>query len=293
MMNKSKIRQSALLLIYAVLENGGNVTEFDLNLFWSIAQEKEQDRYTVAEARAIGHICRASQDTTRLLTSRVQTVMDTMQGDLTTARLREDVERYARQSSVFAAALAAQQSCLVDKRRESTDQLALCNRDVMHLATAVEGLGRDLLPTLADYPAYRTVLEPFAAAVRRQGRMLTLCAGVENPRSLAGTGEFTSLIRSADALAALRPAAEELALAVLARRADFDARIASRLENYSPERLDVVDKSILYLSLYELEVNGLEVPVAISEATSLADTFSGSKSAPFIHGVLAALMRKD
>ncbi len=293
MMNKSKVRQSALLLIYSVLENGGDTAAFDFNLFWSIAQEKEQDRYITAEARAITHVCRSVQDTVRLFAERVQSALAAMEGDLTTARLREDMERCARRASEFSAALAAQHMCLNDKRRDGTEQLALCNRDVIRLARATEGLGRDLLPALADFPAYRSVLEPFGASLRRLGRVLELCASVETPAALAGSGEFTALIRSAELLAELRPAAETLALAVLARRAEYDARIAARLENYSPERLDVVDKSILYLALYELEENGLEMPIAISEATSLADAYSGSKSAPFIHGVLAALMRKD
>ncbi len=293
MMNKSKVRQSALLLIYSVLENGGNVASFDLDLFWSIAQEKEQERYTIAEAKAIGHICRSAQDCGRLLAERVEAVHDAMDGDLTTARLREDVERYARRSAAFAATLVDQHLCLTSKRRETTDELADKNKELILLARAVEGLGRDLLPTLADYPMYRSVLEPFAAIVRRQARMLSLCASVETPTALAGSGEYTSLIRSAEMLRELRPAAEALALAVLARREAYDTRIAARLENYSPERLDVVDKSILYLSLYELEENGLEMPIAVSEATALADAYSGSKSAPFIHGVLAALMRGE
>ncbi len=291
-MNKSKVRQSALLLIYSVLEHGGDLARFGLDLFWEIASEKERDHYILAEARAIGHICRAAQEGIRQLTSRANAALEMMEGDLTAARLREGVERYARQAATFASALAAQQMCLVDKRRDTTDQLALCNRDVIRLARAVDGLGRDLLPTLADAPAYRIVLEPFAASVRRQGRMLALCASVETPASLAGSGEFTALIRCAELLRELRPAAEELALAVLARREEYDARMAACLQNYSPERLDVVDKSVLYLALYELEVNKLDMPIVVSEATALADTYSGSKSAPFIHGVLAALTRK-
>ncbi len=293
MMNKSKIRQSALTLIYSVLEHGGDVASFDLDLFWSIAQEKEQDRYILAEARGIGHICRAAGDVAALMAERAAAVLEATEGDLTVARLREDVERYTRQAAVFATALALQQESLNDKRRDTTEQLATRNGDVISLARAVAGLGRDLLPTLADHPLYRAVLEPFAATLRRQGRMLALCASVETPEALAGSGEFTALIRSAGKLAELRPAAEALALAVLAHRAGYDARIATRLENYSPERLDVVDKSILYLALYEIEENGLEMPIAISEATALADLFSGSKSAPFIHGVLAALMRPE
>ncbi len=292
-MNKSKVRQSALLLVYAVLENGGDTTTFDFDLFWKIAQEKERDHYTMAEAKAIIHICRSSVDAARVLASRVQAVLDALQGDLSAARLREDVERYARQVSVFSAALAAQQLCLGDKRREGTEQLALCNKDVIRAAYAAEGLGRALLPTLADYPAYRALLDPFAAALRRIGRQLAQCAAVECPRSLEGAREFASLIRSEELLRDLRPAAEKLGLAVLARRVEYDGRMTSRLENYSPERLDMVDKCILYLALYEMEENGLEMPIVISEATALADAYSGSKSAPFIHGVIAALARKD
>ncbi len=293
MMTKSKVRQSALILIYSVIENGGDIAAFDLDLFWNIAQEKEQERYTTAEARAIGHICRTAQDGARLLAERVDALHNATQGDLTTARLREEVERYARQFNRFSSLVTDVQISLTDKRRDSAEPLARLNRDAILHARAVEGLGRDLLPRLADFPAYRAVLDPFASAVRRLARMLSLCASVETPAALAGSGEFTSLIRSAEMLASLRPAAESLALAVLARREDYDARIAARLDNYSPERLDVVDKCILYLALYELEVNGLDMPIAISEATALADAYSGSKSAPFIHGVLSALMRQD
>ncbi len=293
MMNKSKVRQAALLLIYSVLENGGDTTVFDFDLFWQIAQEKERDHYVMAEAKAIIHICRSAQDAVRVARSRVEALVAAAQEDIATARLREDAERYANMSAMFSSALTAQQQCLADKRREGSEQLALCNRDVIRLALALEGLGRALLPTLPDYPAYRAQLDPLAAAIRRSGRMLAQCAGVEVPRSLAGSGEFTALIRSAELLQELRPAAQKLALAVLARRVEFDGRIAATLDNYSPERLDVVDKSILYLALYELEVNGLEMPIVISEATALADAYSGSKSAPFIHGVIAALARKD
>ncbi len=290
MVNKSKIRQVALQLIYSVLENGGDTVAFNFDLFWQIAQEKDLDHFRTAQAKAIVHACRSAADSARLLQERVTAVLNATEGDLTAVRLREDVERYARQSGVFEAALKAHHICLNNPRREGTGQLHLCNKDVMRGAAAVEGLGRDLLPILADFPAYRAVLEPFAAALRRRGRMLALCAAIDTPAVLEG-GEYTALIRCARVLQELRPAAERLARAVLAQRSAFDERLAASLQNYSLERLDVVDKCILYLSLYELEFNKLEMPIAVSEATALADAYSGSKSAPFIHGVLAALVR--
>ncbi len=290
MVNKSKTRQAALHLIYSVLENGGDTVAFDFDLFWQIAQEKDRDHFRTAQAKAIAHACRSTVDSARLLQERLVSVLNATNGDLTAARLREDVERYGSHTAKFEAALKAQQLCLNNPRREGTEQLHLCNKDVMRLAAVVEGLGREMLPTFADYPAYRTVLDSFAAALRRRGRMLALCAAIDTPLILEG-GEYTSLIRLARVLLELRPAAERLARAVLAQRVAFDERLAAGLENYSPDRLDVVDKAILYLSLYELEFNKLEMPIVVSEATALADAYSGSKSAPFIHGVLAALAR--
>ena len=84
----------------------------------------------------------------------------------------------------------------------------------------------------------------------------------------------------------------EMGDAVIARIPLVEPRLEVLLKNYSLERLDVVDKIILFIALYELEVNGLEVPIVVSEATALANEYSGSKSAPFIHGVIAAAANK-
>ena len=37
-----------------------------------------------------------------------------------------------------------------------------------------------------------------------------------------------------------------------------------------------------------MDVNGLDTPIIVSEATALADAYSGGKSAPFIHGIISA-----
>ena len=150
--NKSKVRQSALSLIYAVEENGGGLQDFDLNLFWRISQEKETDHYRQALCKAIAHVARASADSARLLATRAQSVLDALHGDLTASRLVADIERLEKRSSEFDSALAAMRYCAKDKRQDTTDKLELCCKDVIALAVAVEGLGRDMLPSLGDFP---------------------------------------------------------------------------------------------------------------------------------------------
>mgnify|MGYP003289830482 CR=1 FL=1 len=288
MVNKSKVRQAALNLIYAVEENGGNLQNFDMNLFWRICQEKETDHYRRALAKAISHVARASADSARLLATRVDSVLDAVHGDLTAARLVEDMERVQKRSEEFEAALAAMRYCSRDKRQDTTDQLELCCKDVLALAVAVEGLGNELLPLLPDFPVYQRVLTPLKSALSRRSRLMVAVAALARPLELQDPRECADLVRSARLLAELRPEAERLALDVLAHKAQLDERLLALLENYSLERLDVVDRCILYLALYELEVNKLDTPIVVSEANALANDYSGGKSAPFIHGIISA-----
>ncbi len=292
-MNKSKIRQTALNLIYAIEENGGDMSTFDLDLFWQLAQEKETDHYRQAMAKAIIHVCRASATSANLLESRSSAALEALQQDLTARPLHAGIERLQKRSAEFEEALAIMKSCLHDKRQDTTDKLERCCNDVFSLASAVEGLGQELLPTLADYPAYHSILEPLGAAIRKRGKLMAACAAISTPLDLENQNEFAGLANHARNLQELRPAVEPLALAVAGKKEELDARLTSLLHNYSIDRLDMVDKCILYLSLYELEVNKLDIPIVVSEANALADAYSSGKSAPFIHGILSSAARQD
>lgn len=288
--SRSKVRQSALNYLYTYLSNGSQPV--DSQLFWSISQEKERDHFRTAHAKALLHACRATADSARLLEERVQSVENMMHADLTAASLREEIERYRNQSSNFDAAVKALQYCYTDKRRETTDQLLLCTGDVLRLAAVVEALGRDLLPRFADFPAYRPQLDGLAATINRRARMLQVCITLAAPLELAGNKEYAGLVRQAQDLEELRPAVETLVKGIIARIPLMEPRLEGLLTNYSLERVDLVDKAILYIALYELEENGLEVPIVVSEATALANEYSGSKSAQFIHGIIAAAAKK-
>lgn len=289
MSNISKTRQVALHLIYSVIENGGKPEELDMGLFWDITLEKETEHLRKALTKAILHCCRSIGDTTRLLNTRAQSVEDAMHGDLTTAPLRETAERYCKNAAALNSALAALRYSLKDKRREGSYQLLLCCNDVLRLAATLEAGAETLEPMSMDFPAYNSVLAPFMAVIRRRSRVQKECAALAHPEALEGNAEYAALSRAARELEELKPAARELAEKVLATRDTLTPLIETQLQNYSMERLDVVDKCILLLALYELTVNKLPVAIVVSEATALADTYSGSKSAPFIHGIIAAV----
>lgn len=286
--NRSEVRKSALTLLYAIRENGGKLEEFDFDLFWSIAREKKTDKLRESHARAILHTCRASGESAEVLGTRVTALLEAMHGDLTTITLREETEHYARRNQAFESAVSALSYCLNDTRREGSDQLARCNDDVLRLADALVTMGNDLLPRFEDFPASRNLTEPLAAAIRRRVRLMEATAALTHPITLSNNKEHAGLARQAADLNELRPAAEELVKAVLQHLDDLETELTGLIDNYSLERVDMIDSGILLIALYELRYNGLEPAIVISEANQLADTYSGSRSAPFIHGILAA-----
>lgn len=80
---------------------------------------------------------------------------------------------------------------------------------------------------------------------------------------------------------------------VEANRAAIDERLRSVSENWSVERMPIVDRMILRLALFEmLYCDQVPVSVAINEAVELAKGFGGEDESPrFVNGVLGQVAR--
>ena len=96
--------------------------------------------------------------------------------------------------------------------------------------------------------------------------------------------DFWALRESPDKVRAF---AEQLILGVNRKLPELDERLNRFLQNFKLDRLNVVDRNILRLAIYEMFYN-LEVPpvVAINEAIELAKRFGGQDSGKFVNGLL-------
>jgi N utilization substance protein B len=90
----------------------------------------------------------------------------------------------------------------------------------------------------------------------------------------------------------IRAFAERLATGVVGRGAALDPLIAEAAEHWRLERMNIMDRSILRLAVYEFLYEP-ETPakVIINEALELARRFSADESVRFINGVLDAIRR--
>jgi transcription antitermination protein NusB len=87
--------------------------------------------------------------------------------------------------------------------------------------------------------------------------------------------------------------AVELVRGVDRRRTDLDARIRAAAENWTLERMPLVDRNVLRLATAEL-LDHPEVPTAVvlNEAVELAKLLSTAESGRFVNGVLATIARE-
>lgn len=87
--------------------------------------------------------------------------------------------------------------------------------------------------------------------------------------------------------------AESLVRGVVAHREEIDERLSATSENWSVDRMPVVDRALLRLAVYELVyVDDVPVSVAIDEAVELAKVYGGEdESSRFVNGVLGRIAR--
>lgn len=99
---------------------------------------------------------------------------------------------------------------------------------------------------------------------------------------------------------AARPATPEgvafavrLVTGTVAAEGEIDPVIAACTEHWRPERMAIIDRLILRLTVYQL-LHEPDVPpnVAINEAVDLAQRFGGDESWRFVNGVLDAIKRQ-
>ena len=90
----------------------------------------------------------------------------------------------------------------------------------------------------------------------------------------------------------LRTFATSLASGVAAHSAQLDTLIVEAAEHWRIERMNVMDRLILRLGVYEfLHEPGTPAIVVINEALELGRSFSADESVRFINGILDAIRR--
>jgi transcription antitermination protein NusB len=84
--------------------------------------------------------------------------------------------------------------------------------------------------------------------------------------------------------------AETVVSGVVEHRDELDGLISSHAEDWSIERMPVLDRNLLRMALFEmLHLEDVPSAVAINEAVELAKIYSTEDSSRFINGILGTV----
>src|SRR5690625_391773 len=80
---------------------------------------------------------------------------------------------------------------------------------------------------------------------------------------------------------------------VIEKEVEIDQILTDHLENWSLNRIALVEKAILRIATYEITfMEDIPFGVSINEAVELAHTYGDEKSGKFVNGVLSKLIKK-
>ena len=163
--------------------------------------------------------------------------------------------------------------------RESMDGARLSNLSALEASTRAVA-SEPCLPALQEiHEEVIALREQLAPMVER----ITLSMSDQ----LSTVPELKSVARAEQEIAHAKSSIESYYRKLHPHLEAVDQKLGTAIENYSPERLDRVDRAILRLGGYEiLFEDNVPAAVAINEAIELARSFGTTESPGFINGVL-------
>ncbi len=147
------------------------------------------------------------------------------------------------------------------------------------------------LKSSEDIPNLKPQLEALNASVRRLQRISDRIRMVETPESFPDQADLAKIRQSKAEISSLITQTDALVDAVLACKPEIDEKLSALVENYSPERIDPVDRAVLRLGAYELIKTDTPNKVIINEAIELAKRFGTTDSNRFVNGMLDSVAK--
>lgn len=86
--------------------------------------------------------------------------------------------------------------------------------------------------------------------------------------------------------------ARETAEAVAERAEELDREITAAADDWTADRLGVVERNVLRIGVHELESGAVPPEVAISEAVALAKRYATEDAGRLVNGILGRIARE-
>ena len=287
MPSRRQIREAAIQFLYCSdIEGGASPAELR-EPFWQFLTESDRKNLSIATFRTVQHLAIGRQTRLVEFVERAELAKAHIYALPIAESLLQEMNRLlALESSWSIAFTKIEKAPKAGDDQDVADELdsALSNFFAIDRDLA---FNRDIfLKSSEDLPMLKAQLEALNATIRRLQRISDRLRMVETPESFPDQVDLAKIRHSKAEINALRTQTDALVDAVLACKPEIDEKLSALVDNYSPERIDPVDRAVLRLGTYELIRTDTPHKVIINEAIELAKRFGTTDSNRFVNGML-------
>ena len=292
MPSRRQIREAAIQFLYCSdIEGGASPAELR-EPFWQFLTESDRKNLSIATFRTVQHLAIGRQTRLVEFVERAELAKAHISALPIAESLLQEMNRLlALESSWSIAFTKIEKAPKAGDDQDVADELdsALSNFFAIDRDLA---FNRDIfLKSSEDLPMLKAQLEALNATIRRLQRISDRLRMVETPESFPDQADLAKIRHSKAEINALRTQTDALVDAVLACKPEIDEKLSALVENYSPERIDPVDRAVLRLGTYELIRTDTPHKVIINEAIELAKRFGTTDSNRFVNGMLDSVAK--
>lgn len=287
MPSRRQIREATIQFLYCSDLEGGAEPSALREPFWEFLTETDRRNLQVATFRTVHHLAAGREDRLIEFVERTKPALAHISALPQAEDLKLSLNRLLALESSWSLAFSrlgripkdGDDSTVADEFGDALESFFKTDRDLAFHRT-------QFLKGTEDFPSLRSHLEPVAASVRRLQRISDRLRMVEEPEKFPGQADLAKLRQGKADIAELRDRTDAFVDAILAAKEQIDGTISSIVENYSPERIDPVDRAILRLGTYEILHTETPPGAVINEAIELAKRFGTTDSGRFVNGLL-------
>jgi N utilization substance protein B len=287
MPSRRHIREAVVQFLYCADLEGGADPAALRGPFWHFVTESDRRSLQLATFRTVHHLAHGREGRLSEFVERVEQAAALLSAWPQAESLKIDLKRIAELESGWSTSFAKLERLPKDDDDASVaESFGAALEALFKIDRDLSAARRRFVEGLEDYPALRGQMEPVAATIRRLQRISDRLRMVEEPEKFPEQTDLARLRDSKLEISKLREMADELVDRILANKESVDKSLATVVENFSPERIDPVDRAVLRLGAYELLHAATPPKVAINEAIELAKRFGTTDSRRFVNGVL-------
>jgi len=287
MPSRRQIREATIQFLYCSDLEGGAEPSALRDPFWEFLTETDRRNLQVATFRTVHHLAVGRSDRLIEFVERASHALAHLAALPQAEELKISLNRLLALESSWSIAFSklgripkdGDDSAVADEFGDALETFFRIDRDLaFHREQFLKGAD--------DFPSLKAHLEPIAASVRRLQRVSDRLRMVEEPEKFPEQADLTKLRQTKAEIAELRARTDSFVDEILAAKEEIDVTISTIVENYSPQRIDPVDRAILRLGTYEILRTQTPPGAVINEAIELAKRFGTTDSGRFVNGIL-------